>query len=112
MALTEEVVLSFVCSLILLVSRCALAAIWLTDICVTIFLSALWSSLLSCSARGTTLAPHVVVGTIVESCIAFVATETVEVLPFAETIVVVDSDLVSSCLYLVLMGWSRAQVSQ
>ena len=112
MALTEQVVLSFVCSLIFLVSRCALASIWLTDVRITILLSTLWSTLLSCGIGRATLTPHVVVGAVVESRIAFVTTKTVEVLPLAETVVVVYSDLVSSNLYLVLVGWPRAQVTE
>ena len=113
-ALPEEVLLSIVSSLVLWIATGALAAVWLTDVWITVFLTTLWSTLLARRVRCTTLAPHVVVGAIVQRRVAFVATEPIEMLPFTEAIVVVDCDSLSSIsnFDLILMCWSRVQVTE
>lgn len=113
-ALPEEVLLSIVSSLVLWVATGALAAVWLTDVWITVFLATLWSTLLARRVRCTTLAPHVVVGAIVQRRVAFVTTEPIQMLPFTETIVVVHCDFLSSVsdFNLILMCWSRVQVTQ
>ena len=113
-ALPEEVLLSIVSSLVLWIATGALAAVWLTDVWITVFLATLWSTLLARRVRCTTLAPHVVVGAIVQRRVAFVATEPIQMLPFTEAIVVVDCDSLSSIsnFDLILMCWSRVQVTE
>lgn len=113
-ALPEEVLLSIVSSLVLWIAAGALAAVWLTDVWITVFLATLWSTLLARGVRCTTLAPHVVVGAIVQRRVAFVATEPIQMLPFTEAIVVVHCDFLSSIsdFNLILMCWSRVQVTE
>lgn len=113
-ALSEEVLLSIVSSLVLWIAAGALAAVWLTDVWITVFLATLWSTLLARGVRCTTLAPHVVVGAIVQRRVAFVATEPIQMLPFTEAIVVVHCDFLSSIsdFNLILMCWSRVQVTE
>ena len=73
-----------------------------------------WPTLLARRVRCTTLAPHVVVGAIVQRRVAFVATEPIQMLPFTEAIVVVHRDFFSSIsnFNLILMCWSRVQVTE
>jgi len=113
-ALPEEVLLTIVSSLVLRVTTGALAAVWLTDVWIAVFLATFWSTLLARRVRCTTLAPHVVVGAIVQRRVAFVATEPIQMLPFTEAIVVVHRDFFSSIsnFNLILMCWSRVQVTE
>ena len=115
-ALPEEVLLTIVSSLVLRVTAGALAAVWLTDVWIAVFLATFWSTLLARRVRCTTLAPHIVIEAIIQRRVAFVATGPIQMLPFNKAILVVHSDFFSSIsifnFNLVLICWSRVKVTE
>ena len=100
LAFSKQVIMSFSC----IILRRLLSSIRLVHELILLHISIASLEVAGLSALViVALTPHIIVMVVLQSRIALICTETVKMLPFAETIVVVYCKLVFSCVNLVLV---------